>query len=134
MMVSVVLIIGLTAVMSLSPDNAILSKDVVAGVNLKNCLVFVAGLLPIVAMVLREWTSFMGYREDVNRCIWYYSIFKRAINEIEGCATNSTAYPTEEKRVEAIQRKLFEIGKEALIENADWVMLNEKRAPEIPTN
>ena len=134
MMVSVVLIIGLTAVMSLSPDNAILSKDVVAGVNLKKCLVFVAGLLPIVAMVLREWTSFMGYREDVNRCIWYYSIFKRAINEIEGCATNSTAYPTEEKRVEAIQRKLFEIGKEALIENADWVMLNEKRAPEIPTN
>ena len=131
--VSVMLIIGLTAVITVSPENALLQKNIIAGVNLQNCIVFMAGLLPIAAMMMKECASFMGYDEDVRRCAWYYSIFKRTIIEIDECLKEN-AYANDNDRIEAIRFKLFEIGKEALMENADWVMLNEKRAPEIPSN
>lgn len=85
-----------------------------------------SAILPVIAMVIREIAEYMGYEEDVKRYAWYHKVFKRAIIEID------EAY--KEGRNEDMRRKLFEIGEEALIENADWVMINANRTPEVPTN
>lgn len=135
MAVSIITILALALFLVIAPDSTALDINVISSVSLKNVIVFVAGMLPIVAMILREWVSFMGYDEDVDRYAWYYSIFKRTIIEIdEYCQNKSGAYKDESSLRDAIKSELFEIGKEALVENADWVMLNEKRAPEIPSN
>ncbi len=95
---------------------------------------FVAGLLPVVAMVLREIAGQMGYEEDVDRYAWYYNAFKRAIIEIDEICNDKDIRRSDEEKTVEIKKILFEIGEEALIENADWVMLNAKRVPEVPTN
>ena len=128
----VALVIGaVVAVMSGKADASWLGKTLSIPVDAKDTIIFIAGLLPIAAMVLRECERYMGYGEDVNRSAWYHSIFKRAIVEIDELDKDTRS---EEDLSREIRFKLFEIGKEALIENADWVMLNEKRAPEIPSN
>lgn len=135
MAISILIILALTAVLLVAPDSAFLKKELLPTVSLKDILVFIAGMLPIIAMVLREIVSFMGYEEDVDRYAWYYSIFKRTIIEIDECCQNKSGnYPDAESLRDAIKSELFEIGREALVENADWVMLNEKRAPEVPSN
>ncbi|MDD6395161.1 MAG: hypothetical protein PUB37_03140 [Firmicutes bacterium] len=135
MAVSIIMILALTAFLVISPNSNVLDMNVIFSVSLKNVVVFVAGMLPIVAMILREWVSFMGYDEDVDRYAWYYSIFKRTIIEIDECCRNTSGnYKDANSLRDAIKSELFEIGREALAENADWVMLNEKRAPEIPSN
>lgn len=135
MTISVTIILLLTAVLLIAPEAGFLNMDLLPTVSLKDIAIFIAGMLPIVAMMMRETVSFMGYEEDVDRYAWYYSIFKRAIIEINECHENkSKKYPDDESKCAAIKSELFEIGREALVENADWVMLNEKRAPEVPSN
>ena len=95
---------------------------------------FISGLLPVVAMVLREISTQMGYEDDVNRYTWSYNMFKRAIIEIDETYEDKYQTLSDSEKCASIKKKLFEIGKEALVENADWVMLNEKRAPEVPSN
>lgn len=136
MAASIIIILALTAFLVIAPNSNALDMKVISSVSLQDVIVFVAGMFPIVAMVLRECVSFMGYDEDVDRYAWYYSIFKRTIIEIDECLQDkSGAYKGNESALcNAIKSELFEIGKEALVENADWVMLNEKRAPEVPSN
>ena len=129
MVVSVLLAIGLAACQLLIPDNVFIAENA-------TLLMFISGALPVLAMIFKEINDRMGYEEDVDRYAWYYNVFKRAIIEVD--ETFEERYYSyngnDAAKRDAINVKLLEIGKEALIENADWVMLNEKRAPEVPSN
>lgn len=123
LIIALVLAICLFAI----PQNAVIEKY-------SGLAMFVAGLLPVVAMVLREICGQMGYEEDVNRYAWYYNAFKRAVIEIDEVYNDKDIQRSTDDKEKEIRLILFQIGKEALIENADWVMLNAKRVPEVPTN
>ena len=130
-------IVGLTAIILifLPGVSERLSHVITGELTIRDLLIFISGLLPIGAMVLREINHFMGFSDDVERYEWYYNIFKRAIVEIDECRRDTHhVLPTDEDKCSAIKARLFDIGKEALIENADWLMLNENRVPEVPSN
>ncbi len=96
---------------------------------------FISGALPVVAMALQTIKDLMGYEEDVNRYEWYHKVFKRAIVEVDEVYKGRYChFESDDEKYECITKKLLEIGKEALIENAEWVMINEKRAPQVPSN
>ncbi len=92
------------------------------------------GLLPVIAMAVSEISEQMGYEEDVERYKWYYNAFKRAVIEIDEVYNDLDSDRRTEAKIAEMKKILFEIGEEALLENADWVVLNSKRVPEVPTN
>ncbi len=121
MALAVILVICLLAI----PENTFVQQCT-------DPMMFIAGLLPVVAMVLREISVQMGYEEDVDRYAWYYNAFKRAVIEIDEVCKDTCR--SDSDKTDVIKEILFEIGEESLIENADWVMLNAKRVPEVPSN
>lgn len=123
--VSMLIAVALTVCLLVLPSNPIVQ-------NCADPAMFIVGLLPIVAMVFRELNGQMGYEEDVDRLAWYYNAFKRAIIEID--EANNDGNLSKDDKTAIIKEILFEIGEESLIENADWVMLNAKRVPEVPSN
>lgn len=123
MFIAVALVICMFAI----PDHAVVQQY-------GDPAMFIAGLLPVIAMVLREISVQMGYEEDVDRYAWYYNAFKRAVIEIDEVCEDKDIQRSEYEKTVVIKDILFEIGEEALIENADWVMLNSKRVPEVPSN
>ncbi len=124
---SMIIAVALAVLSVVFPDNAIIEQ-------VTGTAIFVAGLLPIFSMILREASNQMGYKEDVERYSWYYNAFKRAVLEIDEVMHDKDFEHSNYEKSVIIRKILFEIGKEALIENADWVMLNAKRTPEVPSN
>lgn len=123
--ISLALALGLAVCHVLAPDSAIVTEY-------STLIMFVSGAMPVLAMIFREIGDRMGYEEDLDRFVWYYSVFKRAIVQIDELWRYSSLDSAELlKRINAI---LLDIGKESLVENADWVMLNERRTPQIPAN
>ncbi len=123
--VSMLLAVVLTTALLVFPSNPVVQCCA-------DPAMFIVGLLPILAMIFRELSGQMGYEEDVDRYSWYYNAFKRAIIEID--EVYNTDDMSDENKTAIIKEILFEIGEESLIENADWVMLNAKRVPEVPSN
>lgn len=93
---------------------------------------FVSGALPVLAMIISEINGYYGYDSDAARAAWYHMVFRRSVIEVDEI-TRSTVLSDSEK-VGAIRKILFDIGKESLQENAEWVELNAARVPHIPSN
>lgn len=104
-------------------------------------MMFVVGVLPVAAMVCHEINTQMGFKEDSERTEWHYLLFRRAIGEIDEARKDfdenkerEDAQFVEEEYLRIVNNKLLSIGSEELIENADWVMLNSERSPQVPIN
>lgn len=93
---------------------------------------FATGALPVVAMVIREKARLMGYDKDAERYDWYYSLFKRTVVQKQLIDENHKM--DEETKIRHIIDLLRNIGKEALVENADWAITESDRAPSLPDN
>lgn len=126
--VSLIIAAGFAVYSTFLPQNDFVES--ISGVAM-----FVSGALPVLAMAFNEIKRLMGYEEDINRYAWYHKVFKRAIVEVDEVFTERyCSFANDDEKRACINSKLYEIGKEALIENAEWVMINEKRAPEVPSN
>ena len=111
----------------------LLANDLMASklTNVPNFWQFMAGLLPVGAMVSGAISQFIGYEQDTGRNRWYHMVFKRAVVELDGIEHDGSL--CDKKKIEKMQAVLFDIGKEELQENADWAALNADRAPQIPS-
>lgn len=93
---------------------------------------FAAGALPVIAMVIREESRLMGFDKDTERYDWYYNLFKRTVVQKQLIDENTKM--GENEKIAHTLRLLLNIGKEALIENADWAITESDRAPSLPDN
>lgn len=87
-------------------------------------LSLVAAILFLLAAVCRNHANLMAYEEDANRYQKMGSLFERAIKTLEKHQQNGdTTYA---------RNILQAIGKEALAENGEWLLLHRQRKFEIP--
>lgn len=86
-----------------------------ADMFLYKLLILLIALLPAAGVLLYKYAEQMGFDEQAEQYERMHELFKRA-NEV----LNSQGEV-------AAQEILFELGKEALEENADWVLLHRKK-------
>jgi hypothetical protein len=83
-----------------------------------------AAIFFLLAAICRNHLGLLAYEEDANRYQKMGSLFLRAIKALE-CAP--------QKNANLLALKVFkDIGKEALSENADWLLLHRQRKFEMP--
>lgn len=87
-------------------------------------LSLVAAILFVLAAVCRNHANLMAYEEDANRYQKMGSLFERAIQVLEQHQQKDDT-PSARKILQAI-------GKEALAENGEWLLLHRQRKFEIP--
>jgi hypothetical protein len=90
--------------------------------------VLAMGFAPIVAAVWGTYSERIGARTQANQFARFAAIFRRAerfINQLE------SGQPTPEGRQSELAL-LHELGREALMENADWVLLLRERPIALP--
>lgn len=83
-----------------------------------------AAILFVLAAVCRNHTNLMAYEEDANRYQKMGNLFKRAIQVLEQQQKNGDTV--------SVKNILQAIGKEALAENGEWLLLHRQRKFEIP--
>jgi hypothetical protein len=90
--------------------------------------VLAMGFAPIVAALWATYSERIGARTQANQFARFAAIFRRAerfINQLE------SGQPTPERRQSELAL-LHELGREALIESADWVLLLRERPIALP--
>ncbi|WP_425916450.1 hypothetical protein [Pseudomonas sp. GWSMS-1] len=87
-------------------------------------LSLVAAILFVLAAVCRNHANLMAYEEDANRYQKMGSLFERAIQVLEQHQLNTDTASS--------RNILLAIGKEALAENGEWLLLHRQRKFEIP--
>lgn len=87
-------------------------------------LSLLAAILFVLAAVCRNHANLMAFEEDANRYQKMGSLFERAIHVLERHQQNGDT--------ESARNILQAIGKEALAENGEWLLLHRQRKFEIP--
>lgn len=87
-------------------------------------LSLLAAILFLLAAVCRNHANLMAYEEDANRYQKMGSLFERAIQLLE--------QHQKEGEILSARNTLQAIGKEALAENGEWLLLHRQRKFEIP--
>ena len=77
------------------------------------------------AAVCRNYASLMAYEEDANRYKKMGVLFGRTVQLLEQYEKTN--------EVIASRKLVLAVGKEALAENGEWLLLHRQRKFEIPT-
>lgn len=88
-------------------------------------LTLFAAILFVLAAICRNHSNLMAYEEDANRYQKMGNLFDRAMIVLNK--------HTETGNMESARNILKSIGKEALAENGEWLLLHRQRKFEIPT-
>ena len=91
-------------------------------------LVVLMGFAPIGAALWETYAERLGLRTQVNQYVRFAGIFRRASRFAEQLDRN----PTRHDRHHALVALLRELGREALMENGDWVLLLRERPIVLP--
>jgi len=89
--------------------------------GLQSSLIIAMVLLPAIGAALDGYAEKMGYEHDIKRYEPMVELFERADEELK----NS-------KDKEHYQKLLFELGKAALEENSEWLLLHRDRPLDLP--
>jgi hypothetical protein len=119
--VGFILIIGLFVVHftnALSPDS--LSYDI---------FILLIAFFPATAALLHHYLEKMAFEEQAKQYERMAALFAKADEEVEKLINAPVQDEALQHQAEAL---LFELGKEALEENGDWVLLHRKRQLELP--
>lgn len=84
-----------------------------------HALIVVLGLLPAFAAGVGAFSEFMAYSAQAKRYGWMSALFQRAFDRLNVMLNQNDD--------SAARGLLFELGKEALAENAAWVLLHRER-------
>jgi hypothetical protein len=113
----------------------------------RNALIFLAGLLPVLAGLFEFYLRVQGYKDHTHEARKMATIFLNAYRSLWYLQTDCTyiAYPTSEPKLPEIslltgdyrtvrtaQGILREAGTEALEENCDWFLMHRSREIEVP--
>ncbi|MGH8289721.1 MAG: hypothetical protein ACREV7_11955 [Steroidobacteraceae bacterium] len=91
-------------------------------------LVVLMGFAPIAAALWETYVERLGLRTQVNQYARFAGIFQRA----RRFAERLDRHPTRHDRHHALTALLRELGREALMENGDWVLLLRERPIVLP--
>ena len=91
-------------------------------------LVVLMGFAPIGAALWETYVERLGLRTQVNQYARFAGIFRRA----KRFAERLDRHPTRHDRQHALTALLRELGREALMENGDWVLLLRERPIVLP--
>jgi len=91
-------------------------------------LVVLMGFAPIGAALWETYSERLGLRAQVNQYARFAGIFRRA----RRFADRLDRHPTRHDRHQALVALLRELGREALMENGDWVLLLRERPIVLP--
>lgn len=91
-------------------------------------LVVLMGFAPIGAALWETYAERLGLRTQVNQYVRFAGIFRRASRFAEQLDRN----PSRHDRQHALVALLRELGREALMENGDWVLLLRERPIVLP--
>ena len=91
-------------------------------------LVVLMGFAPIGAALWETYAERLGLRAQVNQYVRFAGIFQRASR----FAAHLERHPLRHDRQHALTALLRELGREALMENGDWVLLLRERPIVLP--
>ena len=89
----------------------------------RNLLIVIMGMTPAIAAAIGGYAEKMAYSAQAKRYDWMNSLYERAANKL----TNLV----EHKDRTGAQQLIFDLGKEALEENGDWVMIHRERTADV---
>lgn len=82
------------------------------------------GTAPAIAAALGGYAEKMAFAAQQKRYRWMRDLFARANTQLEKFLDAG--------RLHEAQRLILDLGKEALEENGDWVMIHREREMEVP--
>jgi hypothetical protein len=91
-------------------------------------IVVLMGFAPIAAALWETYAERLGVRTQVNQYARFAGIFRRA----KRFAERLESHPGRHDRHHALIALLHELGREALMENGDWVLLLRERPIVLP--
>lgn len=86
-------------------------------------LIVTMGTLPAIAAAMGGYAEKMVFSAQAKRYQWMAALFSRASERLKKLLND--------RKFQDAQRLIFELGKEALEENGDWVMLHREREPDV---
>jgi hypothetical protein len=89
----------------------------------RRLLIVVMGITPAIAAAIGGYAEKMAFSAQAKRYDWMNALFDRAANQL----TNLV----EHKDYSGAQQLIFDLGKEALEENGDWVMIHRERTADV---
>jgi nitrate reductase gamma subunit len=103
-----------------------------------NLLILGIALAPAAAALLHHYAEKMAFDEQAKQYERMTALFSKASEELEKILIRQQQQSNESAMSETDQKAaktiLLELGKEALEENGDWVLLHRKRPLELPQN
>jgi len=97
--------------------------------ELHHVLIVFMGFTPVVAALWIKYAESTGLQAQCKQYARFATIFNRARKHLE---TLEQQVPEGQERHKRITYLIRELGKEALIENGDWVLLRRERPIQIP--
>jgi hypothetical protein len=101
-------------------------------------LILLIALIPAMGALLHYYTEKMAFEEHAKQYERMTALFTGANQALEPILLKLHQVKDDptlmEKCQQEAQEMLFELGKEALEENGDWVLLHRKKPLELPTN
>ncbi len=89
----------------------------------RHLLIVVMGMTPAIAAAISGYAEKMAFSAQAKRYDWMKALFDRAANQL----TNLV----EKKDGAGAQQLIFDLGKEALEENGDWVMIHREKTEDV---
>jgi hypothetical protein len=93
------------------------------GSRWRNPLIVIMGMTPAIAAAIGGYAEKMAYSAQAKRYDWMNSLYDRAANQLANLVGHKD-------RARA-QQLIFDLGKEALEENGDWVMIHRERTADV---
>ena len=110
-----------------------------ATVSWSHGLIILMGLTPAIAAAMGGYAERMAIAAQARRYGWMAALYARAQQGLEEAlglrikeSTTEQPKPSEHDKVEGATELVLELGREALEENGDWVMMHRERPPEAP--
>jgi hypothetical protein len=97
--------------------------------KIHHALIVFMGFSPVVAALWVKYAEKTGLQAQCKQYARFATIFNRARKHLEALDRH---VPEDQERHQRITHLIRELGKEALIENGDWVLLRRERPIEIP--
>jgi hypothetical protein len=89
----------------------------------RNPLIVIMGMTPAIAAAIGGYAEKMAYSAQAKRYDWMNSLYDRAANQLANLMGH--------KDRAGAQQLIFDLGKEALEENGDWVMIHRERTADV---
>lgn len=92
--------------------------------------VFLVGFIPVIIASTKVFTELMAYSKLARNYAWMRMVYRLAVHEYQRITIN---HMHEEEILEVkVKKLLYDVGKEALLENGEWIGIIQERVPELP--